>query len=415
MRRFFFASLAGALCLGVATAAADEQPRPVPSLDLRTFRPSTDPAAGLYLEPASSPEKVQWNIGLYGSYVHRPITLRDSLTNEIAFDVLRHQLTGDLVTSIGLFGRVAVGLAMPVVVYQAGDMPTPASMNVLGSTEIPTRALGDLAITGKVTIVKPTAGDLGGFALALHERFTVPTGDPQSFLGEGSVTSATRVLAEYRLVAVGIHAAVGVKVRGEVERFACRDLPAGDFDECETRFGHDLPFGLGVSLKPQALGVDRVGRWTLFVESHGHLPIAPIAPFGNRRVAALELGLGARCAIGDFSILAGVESGVFGGLGTGPIRATLSIGWAPQSHDKDGDGIGDEHDQCPSLAEDKDGFEDNDGCPDGDNDDDGVPDNEDRCPTQKEDEDGVNDEDGCPEPDAIIPDEPEEAPAPEGA
>lgn len=67
------------------------------------------------------------------------------------------------------------------------------------------------------------------------------------------------------------------------------------------------------------------------------------------------------------------------------------------STDRDGDGILDDIDQCPDVAEDRDGFEDEDGCPDFDNDGDGIADNNDKCPNDPEDLDGFQDEDGCPE------------------
>ncbi len=67
--------------------------------------------------------------------------------------------------------------------------------------------------------------------------------------------------------------------------------------------------------------------------------------------------------------------------------------------DRDGDGIPDSKDQCPDLAEDKDGFQDQDGCPDYDNDNDGIPDTKDKCPNEAEDRDGFEDQDGCPDPD----------------
>ncbi|MBD3303163.1 MAG: PorV/PorQ family protein, partial [Candidatus Eisenbacteria bacterium] len=63
--------------------------------------------------------------------------------------------------------------------------------------------------------------------------------------------------------------------------------------------------------------------------------------------------------------------------------------------DTDKDGIPDDVDACPSLAEDIDGFMDTDGCPDPDNDGDGIPDMNDDCPTQAEDIDGWQDADGC--------------------
>ncbi len=78
--------------------------------------------------------------------------------------------------------------------------------------------------------------------------------------------------------------------------------------------------------------------------------------------------------------------------------------------DTDGDGIPDEIDRCPLDAEDKDGFQDEDGCPDADNDGDGIVDAMDACPNNPgpltnrgcpvldRDGDGVpDDEDRCPE------------------
>ncbi len=67
--------------------------------------------------------------------------------------------------------------------------------------------------------------------------------------------------------------------------------------------------------------------------------------------------------------------------------------------DNDEDGITDPEDDCRDVAEDLDGFDDADGCPDEDNDRDGLLDEEDRCPGQPEDMDGFEDRDGCPEKD----------------
>src|SRR5262249_17530709 len=67
--------------------------------------------------------------------------------------------------------------------------------------------------------------------------------------------------------------------------------------------------------------------------------------------------------------------------------------------DNDGDGIADADDACPNEPEDKDGFQDGDGCPERDNDNDGVPDAADKCPNEAEDKDGFDDDDGCPDQD----------------
>jgi outer membrane protein OmpA-like peptidoglycan-associated protein len=69
----------------------------------------------------------------------------------------------------------------------------------------------------------------------------------------------------------------------------------------------------------------------------------------------------------------------------------------PKPGDRDGDGFTDDVDKCPDDPEDKDGFEDDDGCPDLDNDADGIKDVTDKCPLDPEDKDGFEDDDGCPE------------------
>lgn len=388
-------ALSSLLAASVVSPAAAQ-----PSVDLRGFRASIDPGAGVYSEPAATPDTGEWSASLWGSYAYRPIVLRDPASGEVRFDVIRHQVSADFAAGVGIARRLLVGLTLPVVLHQAGDAPTSDATRVLGDTWVPAQALGDLGLVGKLTLVQPTGGDLGGLALALHERFTLPTGDEASFVGEGSVTNELRLLAEYRLIAFGAHLAAGLKLRAAEARFACQATPASAAgnDPCPTVFGHELPFGLGLSFRPQILGIDPEGRATFFLEASGHLPLSPIAPFENQETAALELGLAARYAIGDISFLGGVGTALVGGVGTTPLRAVLSVAWTPRVHDADGDGVDDEADQCGELAEDLDGFQDEDGCPEGDNDEDGVFDDEDRCPSQKEDEDGVEDEDGCPDP-----------------
>ena len=399
--RALLAALALALALVLAPRPALAQQATVPSLNLRNFRAPTDPASGLYLEPASSPGTGQWNAGLWLSYAFQPITLRDPTTNSVAFDVIRHQVTGDVTASFGIGRRFALGVDLPVLIYQTGDAPNGPSRRALGDALVPAQAMGDLALVAKATLIQPTGGEFGGFALAAHERFTMPTGDEASFLGEGAVTSETRLLAEYSLVAISIHGALGLELRADSERFACASIPGAgaDDDACASRFGHELPFGFGVAFRPQVLGIDPKGRFTWYLETHGHLPLAPIGPFQSAAASSFQLGAGARYAIRDVSILAGLEAGLIGGIGDSPVRGVLGVGWAPRSHDQDGDGIEDDNDQCRELPEDKDGFQDDDGCPDGDNDDDGVPDRADKCQAVKEDEDGFQDEDGCPDPD----------------
>ena len=73
-----------ALLLSAQSRAGDS----VPSLDLRGFNPSGDPNSGLYFEPAASPATLDWNAALWNNYSYRPVTLRNPVDDEVAFEVV---------------------------------------------------------------------------------------------------------------------------------------------------------------------------------------------------------------------------------------------------------------------------------------------------------------------------------------
>jgi outer membrane protein OmpA-like peptidoglycan-associated protein len=91
----------------------------------------------------------------------------------------------------------------------------------------------------------------------------------------------------------------------------------------------------------------------------------------------------------------------YGYKATVPVSMAFGVSWNGQvaKRDLDKDGVPNSQDKCPADAEDKDGFQDEDGCPDPDNDVDGILDLSDKCPIQAEDRDGFQDEDGCADPD----------------
>ncbi len=90
-------------------------------------------------------------------------------------------------------------------------------------------------------------------------------------------------------------------------------------------------------------------------------------------------------------------------LSTPPVTALLtplvstSAPEASQPLDSDSDGVTDDADRCPVTAEDRDGFEDEDGCPELDDDEDGIADAQDKCPLAAETVNGWKDDDGCPD------------------
>jgi large repetitive protein len=137
----------------------------------------------------------------------------------------------------------------------------------------------------------------------------------------------------------------------------------------------------------------------------------PFANFGDREsttmegLAGMKFYFAKRWAVG----LSG-GMGFTRGVGSPDFRMVAMLGWVmpekeesppppPPEKDSDGDGLLDAVDKCPNEPEDKDDFEDEDGCPDPDNDQDGVLDERDECVMEPEDKDGFEDENGCPDPD----------------
>lgn len=368
----------GAVCslaLVLALIAAPVSAQEVPSLDLRRLELPTDEQGGLYTEPARAPGHLNWNVAAAASYANRLVVLKNGDGQELAVPV-RHQVSMDYLFGIGLGDRVALGVVLPSVVYQSG---TDISDRVSGATSLPRAALGDVALSAKAVLLP--AGDLGGFSLAGLARVTLPTGDPNSYVSNGATTGQLRLLSELSLVLLTLRATVGATVRGSETTYAGRT------------FGHELPWGAAVVLRPQALGWDERGRWAWSIETHGAVALTP--SFAASAASPAVIGAFARYTPSEISLFAGVEAPLGSAVGVPLVRGVLGLGWAPRFYDADEDGIEDEKDECAELAEDRDGFQDSDGCPDFDNDDDGVGDDTDKCPNEKEDTDGFEDEDGC--------------------
>jgi OOP family OmpA-OmpF porin len=418
-------AVAALLCL-TATAASAQT---LPSLDVRTWRPSTDPSASLVLEPAATPGPWNWSVDDWLSYTNRPVTITQNGGGAV-FHPVQNLLANDLTASLGLGTRAALGLDLPMFLYQEGSTNLPAS--AVTSTRVPPTGLGDLALTGKGAIF---TNDDGGFGLAVLGAVTVPTGDRESFMSQGSATVTARALADYSHVFGSLQASLGYTLLTQHQEWL------------GLKFGDQIPWSIGILLHPGFVHVlDRDDRQSWEVALHGSLPAGPVGPFGSGDPgsAALSpalLAFSDRIALGHFRdtyVLLGADVGLTNAVGVPTVRAIASIGWAPRGHDKDHDGVPDDVDQCPDIPEDIDGFEDSDGCPDLDNDDDGIldkddacpnvkgvkdpdpakngcprapaapvsdrdhdgiPDNLDQCPDQPEDRDGFQDADGCPDPD----------------
>ena len=263
--------------------------------------------------------------------------------------------------------------------------------------------------------------------LAFLADVSLPFGDEEMFLGDTSFVFTPKLAAEYKLDAAGasrVMLNVGAKIRERtvLESYDTTDL-ALTVDDARVVFdvGSEaiVAGGLVYEILPQLIAGAEA---TLLI------PLPTGLSYGSCRLYS-----GARCStinddedyFGDASYgdLAGFAlAGIFyratpdttltvaGGAGligarNEDFRIMSGVVWTPAPvgsrtigrGDRDGDGNPDRTDICPDEPEDKDGYQDDDGCPDLDNDGDGIIDASDGCPDEPEDKDGYQDDDGCAE------------------
>jgi outer membrane protein OmpA-like peptidoglycan-associated protein len=222
-------------------------------------------------------------------------------------------------------------------------------------------------------------------SVAVIPAFTLPTASSTtSYLGEGGgFTFAPELAISRGIGGLRLGLDLGYRLRDE-KRFA------------DLQVGQELFTHLGVGYRLHDVGVP------LELDASVHAALGLDRPLARSTETPVELLGGATYDVwGPLQAFVDVGGGVVRGFGAPVVRVIAGVRYAPRApvapSDRDGDGIPDTVDQCPDAAEDKDGFEDDDGCPDLDNDHDGIPDVADKCPDAAEDKDGFEDDDGCPD------------------
>jgi outer membrane protein OmpA-like peptidoglycan-associated protein len=276
----------------------------------------------------------------------------------------------DLLAAVGIKNYLEFGVAVPVALFQAGDVQQNVNVDAVQSGK-----LGDIRLSAKARIIgDPTKSD--GFFLSFTPELTLPTGSGQDFFGAESASGLLALTASGISGRFGISASAGPRFQKEID---IANLKLGN--TIETQLAASLQISERIKLMAEGDGAISLAGETL---SAGQLPI-------EARVGAhVKLAKGLLLPIG-------VGFGLADGLGSPDVRALLGIIYAPtkdQDLDPDKDGLLGDADTCPTDPEDIDKFEDQDGCPE-DNDKDGIADKVDECI----DTPGVAEFKGCPDSD----------------
>ena len=368
--------LTGMGTVGLLSAPALAEDR----FDLEGFRPAPN-LGDHYLSNFSARPTPhgQWTLELFGSFADDPLVAVAESSGDRLGSIVSAQMVGRLLGSVSLFDRLEIGLDVPVILYQDGDTPIPG----FADSELPEHDLGigDIRLVPRFTLYSgETRTDPSGFSIALLAQVFLPTGNAANFQGDGGVRVEPRLALDYALKSgVRINANAGYMLRPEHADF--RNLQVSDTLTWGAAL--DLPLGTKkVHLVPEVYGGAAIEGDAIDAEE------TPIEAVAALKIMPSEA----------FIITLGGGTGINNGFGTPDYRAFMGLSYRhkPDS-DPDGDGVLGDADACPDDPEDKDDFEDSNGCPDLDNDGDGLPDTADQCPNDAEDKDGFEDDNGCPD------------------
>ncbi|WP_428268658.1 choice-of-anchor D domain-containing protein [Haliangium sp.] len=366
--------VAAATLLGAAAGARADGGQ---NLDLALFRPV--PAVDSELMSVESPAvgtANAWAIALALDHAINPLELE---TARMRAAPVSARTAAELGAAYAFLDRYEAGFVLPLLQQSGDEVPAYSGLSAAEGT-----ALGDLMVRGKASLWQRDA-----LALASSLELTLPTASDGQYAGARRLGAHARAVAGFSTRRV--HAAVnaGLRLRGK-SRLA------------DVEQGSELTYGVA-------------GAYRFFDALSAVGEVYGAAGLGDGAVNPLEVALGVRYRpLRQMSLAVGVGRGLVSGVGAPDLRAFLLLSFSPAARevvpvipppapkppgDRDDDGILDVDDACPDEKEDRDGFQDDDGCLDPDNDNDGRIDRTDQCIDQAEDYDGFQDDDGCPDDD----------------
>ena len=381
--------------LGALTAVAGAEP------NIRRFEGSPFSGTNLTVEQARSLGTGTYRFSLLGDYEKKSVIfIRDGQPE----DILGQRLLVDALVSYGITDWLDAGLVLPMAFAQTGRL-------VQDDQSIATVALGDPQLALRLRIADLLEETINLSAVAAT---WIPTQQQDTYLSEDGAGGQAKLVATYHIT-----------------RATNAGLSVGYFARPTTMFAglkmdDELRFALAANHR-------MLGR-RLQVGTEAKFGTDASRPFSQKQLNAGDLNIGVKLnSPRGHGLLLGTGIGLLSGIGTPAWRVFAGYGFtgrtsAPRARlrqdgqiaqrqsggetrmgtmlptqtavtsartiDFDGDGLLGAEDRCPIHPEDKDFFEDEDGCPDLDNDLDGIPDHKDVAPIWAEDWDGYQDLDG---------------------
>jgi outer membrane protein OmpA-like peptidoglycan-associated protein len=374
------AALAATLALAAAALAPSAAGAREAGIDIQQFKPTTDVQGFLLVPDATLLPQFRPAFAFHLNYAVQPLEVQAPGYGR-QFGVIDGIFGGDLVGAFGILDWWELGVAFPFM--QIPVETQFASSSSFGGKDL-AYGIGDLRIETRLRALDPKKKPIG---LAGDLYLTLPTGNERAGLGRGLPGGGARLIVSQAWKRIHFAANLGWAF---YPRASVANLTTGDEFTYGAALGvtpildHlDVRLEFDGSLTPGPN--ERDGSERSFDGAHSPLEMLVSAQWRWRNGMALHGGLG---------------KGISRGFGTPELRVFAGVSWGVwRPMDRDKDGIVDKEDACKKEAEDVDGFQDQDGCPDPDNDGDGLLDVDETCDMQPEDKDGFQDQDGCPDPD----------------
>jgi OmpA-OmpF porin, OOP family len=347
---------------------------------VQKFSPAPGPSNVVTVEGARTDGNMAFSLGLFGNYGSDPFVIRTCPQGPCRdLKIVETIVTGDLLASLTIIPRLQIGVRLPYSFAKGAGITTDLKDPAAGQQArlgLKGSGLGDPYYELKVRAVG-SPGDASVIGVALFG--TIPVADSASgtkdtYIGDWSATVGGRAIYDGQWGRFGL--AINVAGVYRKEAFVAT-----------THLGSEMRYGVGASYQVSPI-------FDVLAEGFGSTKFSSEA--GSN---ALESGLAARLhpLSSQLAFLVGGGPGIIQGIGGPAYRVFAGASFIFERSDQDGDGISDDRDQCPTVAEDKDGFQDADGCGEPDNDGDGVADANDKCPNEPETRNGFQDTDGCPD------------------
>ena len=307
--------IAALLTLGAGANAYAE------GFDVRQFSPIAGSEGVFSVESTKTMAHTAFDVKVLADYANTPLKYDVAIPgdiSEIRTAKMEHLVTMNVSAAIGLLDFLEVGVAVPVVPYEAYN----DDFGALDGLSRDRGYIGDLQVRVKGTILKRE--NYNGFGLGAGLILTMPTGKKSAYLGSPTVTGRPYIAMDYEIGPVEMMLNTGFTIRDKAEFL-------------DYTLEHGFNYGFGVNWHAVEDWLDVRG------EVYGETPLSSKAKDDHQNSAEFLGGVKFMTPIG-LNFTAGAGTGLGDGMRNPKYRVLFGMEYqGDNGPDTDGDEIGRAH------------------------------------------------------------------------